>query len=376
MACLVRLSGGSWPAVRLRTVVLRQFLRLGVPCGARAKVCFSSRVMLLGADGGFVSTCERPPETPRGWACSWCPDAGRFVFVHVRTGLCFSGSWTFLFYRGSPCLLWRASLRGDVRSSYKLAAVRMRPDKGGDMAHFVAVKRHFETVLSELASMATSCSAVWTPVWDLAARCFAWRHSETGAHESSASEVAPGVVGAGGDCNLTAEFRSEEVCVDTHLPLALPNTGNEQALDSDSNSDTSLGELEEADCPEVPLDPVFLPFAAKRALFEEPVCVDQQVQLDRVSVSVSFMDGATAAFDFMGQPEEHELRARVYAEFDLSEECVDVVFTQGDRVLEPLAFVNVHARVFAVKRAVATFMDCGVGVALPCTLTPCCQRHR
>ena len=128
-----------------------------------------------------------------------------------------------------------------------------------------------------------------------------------------------------------------------------------------------MGELEEAERPDVPLDPVFLPFAAKRALFEEPVCADEQVQFDRVGASVSFMGGATAAFDFMGRPERQELRARLYAEFGLSEAIA--------------SWSRLHSWMFTHlcllwRGAVATFMECGVGAALPCTLTLCCQRHR
>ena len=103
---------------------------------------------------------------------------------------------------------------------------------------------------------------------------------------------------------------------------------------------------------------------------------DAEAQLDHVIVSVSFMDGSAASFVFAQQPEEHELRSRGYDEFALSEDCVDVVFTQGSHVLEPLAFVDPGGPVCAVKRSVDAGKDCVVGSALPCGLAPCCPRHR
>ena len=75
-------------------------------------------------------------------------------------------------------------------------------------------------------------------------------------------------------------------------------------------------------------------------------------QRGHFTVSVSFMDGAAALFEFARRPEEHDLRMRVYDEFGLSGECVDAVFTQGGCVLGPLAFVLHGAPVCAVKRSV------------------------
>ena len=103
---------------------------------------------------------------------------------------------------------------------------------------------------------------------------------------------------------------------------------------------------------------------------------DGDAELDDIIASVSFMDGSAASFAFAQQPEEHELRSCVYAEFALSEDTVDVVFTQCCHVLEPLAFVDPDEPVCAVKRSVDAGGDCRTGSALPCELTPCCQRHR
>ena len=83
------------------------------------------------------------------------------------------------------------------------------------------------------------------------------------------------------------------------------------------------------------MDPVFLSFVAKRALFEAPVPDNDgddggddddddddfvDTQRDHFIVSVSFMDGSAASFDFAEQPEEHELRTRICAEVALSED--------------------------------------------------------
>jgi hypothetical protein len=95
--------------------------------------------------------------------------------------------------------------------------------------------------------------------------------------------------------------------------LALLGTCDAQVFDIDSASDTGSDALDEvAFAEDVPVDPVFLPFAAKRALFEGQVPAEE-VEHDRVIVSVSFMDGAAASIDSAEQPEEHELRTRVCA---------------------------------------------------------------
>ena len=236
--------------------------------------------------------------------------------------------------------------------------------------------------------MAVSCGASWVPVWDPDARCFAWRGGATGALTFYEADVVSGDVGATGVCEagagVRAGVRSDDVCVVAHVSLALLDSIQAHAFDSDAVLDVGSGALDEVTCAEgVPVDPVFLSFAAKRALFEAPVPDDEdddaddgEAGLDDVTVSVSFLDGSAASFVFAQQPEEHELRSCVYAEFALGEDTVDVVFTQCGHVLEPLAFVDPDGPVGAVKRSVGAGGDCRSGSALPCELTPCCQRHR
>ena len=106
------------------------------------------------------------------------------------------------------------------------------------------------------------------PVWDPDAECFAWRDIATGAHAFYEADVAPGDASATGVCEAAAGLRSDDVCVIARLPLALLGMCDAQVPDIDSASDTSsdaLGGVAFAE--DVPVDPVFLSFAAKRAPF-------------------------------------------------------------------------------------------------------------
>ena len=114
------------------------------------------------------------------------------------------------------------------------------------------------------------------------------------------SRRCPGDASATGVCEAAAGLRSDDACVVARVPLALLGTCgacDAHVLDIDSASDTSSGALGGvAFADDVPVDPVFLSFDAKRALFEGQVSA-KDVEHDRVVVSVSFMDGAAASFE-------------------------------------------------------------------------------
>ena len=89
------------------------------------------------------------------------------------------------------------------------------------------------------------------------------------------------------------------------------------------------------------------------------------------------MDGSGCSLTFFDGPVfEQGLRERVYEHFGLSERDVDLVFTQGASVLECGDVVDPARGVSAVKRSVEDAAGCGIGVAHPCRLAPCCQQHR
>ena len=130
----------------------------------------------------------------------------------------------------------------------------------------------------------------------------AWRDIATDARPFYEAGVAPGDASARGVCGVAAGLRSDDVCVVAHVPLALLSCADAQAFDSDAVSDAGLDALDEvARAEDVPVDPVFLSFAAKCMLFEAPVPADDddgEAERDHVIVSVSFMDGSAASFVF------------------------------------------------------------------------------
>ena len=138
------------------------------------------------------------------------------MFIHVDSGRCF---WEL----DVPVLQWLSLLpveslsAVDVKSAYKRASVRLHPDKGGDAAFFTAMKSHFEVVLGKLADMTASCGSAWVPVWDLDARCFAWRDTATDARAFYEAELAAGDAPATGVCDAGASVRSDDVVRSTLL---------------------------------------------------------------------------------------------------------------------------------------------------------------
>ena len=94
-----------------------------------------------------------PPVVPDGWRARWCDRHSVFWFIHAPIGRTF---WEL----DAPVLQSQQLLGvsdlvySDVRRSYRQAALRLHPDKGGDQAVWRETQERFESVTAKLGAMA------------------------------------------------------------------------------------------------------------------------------------------------------------------------------------------------------------------------------
>ena len=113
-------------------------------------------------------TWEIPPSVPSGWEARWSEAQGSFYFRHERTDRWFWGIDVPVLQELGLLPVCRFIL-ADAKRCFRLAAVRLHPDKRGDVAAFYSAA----VIATESTGSATASEAAVALAARTAAIC--WR---------------------------------------------------------------------------------------------------------------------------------------------------------------------------------------------------------